>query len=390
MRTISDIHASRGAKMTVRNGKEVPLLVSARMVAHEALRRSFVVVDYSHLAIVDVSGDDAFDFLNTIVSGDLGAIRDEQAIYTFILDDTGQVVLDLHVLCDDDRFLLLAEGMDGASLKERLDSCVIEQSVKIFDRSDDFSTILFEGPYSWEIAKELFGMDVIGLPFMEHMRVNGGILFRGGNHGEFSYQVICEKDTARDLLEDRDGLYAKYDAVFAGLDFQDLARLENPCWDEDRLGTYSRCPIELQSQWMVRYDKDKFVGKAALENKLGSGPTRRIVGFVADLEGEVSIQPGQEIDLGSTQVGIVATAGFSPERKRTIGQALLATEYAYAEVSAFKVRTQGAKIPITTSTIPFVRNFSFLVNPSEHSYVDSGRHKSVLEQLEAAQMSKSD
>ena len=388
MKTIADIHSSRNAKMTTRNDKELPLVVAERMVAHEALRKSFVVVDYSHVAIVDVSGDDAFDFLNGIISGDLGSIRDEQATYTFILDDAGHIVLDLHVLCDVDRFLILSEATNGKSLKEHLELYSAGQSVEIHDRSDELLTILFEGPYSWEIAKELFGMDVIGLPFMEHMRVSSGILFRGGNHGEFSYQVICEKDKARDLLEDRDDLYAKYHAAFAGLDFQNLARLENPCWNESRLGKYSRCPIELQYQWMVRYDKDEFIGKASLERKLISGPARRIVGFVADVEGDTGIQPGQEIDLGGTLVGIVATAGFSPDRKRTLGQALMATDYAYAEVADFKIRNRETMIPITTSTVPFVKNFSFLVNPSEHSYIDSGRHKSVLHQLEAAQMSK--
>lgn len=364
MKTFAEIHAARGAQTTVRNGKEVPLSVSDRVTAHGALRRNFVVVDYSHLAIVDVSGDDAFDFLSAIVSGDLAAIRDEQAIYTFILDDAGQVVLDLYVLCDDERYLLLTECMSGADLAGRLASRVSGQSVEIADRSDELSTVLFEGPYSWEIAKELFGMDVIGLPFMEHMPVSGGILFRAGNHGEFSYQVICGKDAAGDLLEDRDGLYAKYGAVFAGLDFQVLARLGNPCWDETRLGVYSRCPIELQSQWMVRYDKDEFIGKGALEDKLAAGPSRRMVGFVV-------------------------TAGYSSERNRTIGQALLASDYAYAETVGFKAGAPGAEVSISTSTIPFVRNFSFLVNPLEHSYVDSGRHKNVLEQLEAAQAVKS-
>jgi glycine cleavage system aminomethyltransferase T len=389
MKTFSEIHAARGAQMTVRNGKEVPASVSDRVTAHGALRRNFVVVDYSHLAIVDVSGDDAFDFLSAIVSGDLAAIRDEQAIYTFILDDAGQVVLDLYVLCDDERYLLLTECVSGADLAGRLALRVSDQSVEIADRSDELSTVLFEGPYSWEIAKELFGMDVIGLPFMEHMPISGGILFRAGNHGEFSYQVICGKDAAGDLLEDRDGLYAKYGAVFAGLDFQDLARLENPCWDETRLGVYSRCPIELQSQWMVRYDKDEFIGKGALEDKLAAGPSRRMVGFVTDLEGEADLQPGQHIRMGDAQVGIVVTVGYSSERNRTIGQALLASDYAYAEIVGFKAGAAGAEVSISTSTIPFVRNFSFLVNPLEHSYVDSGRHKNVLEQLEAAQAIKS-
>jgi len=342
------------------------------------------VVDYSHFAIVDVAGDDAFEFLDAIVAGDLAAIRDGQALYTFILDENGEVVLDLCLLCDDERYLLLSEGVSGAELVARLESHCGEQSVEITNRSDELACLLFEGPYSWEINKELFGMDVIGLPFMEHMRVDGGILFRFGLHGEFSYQLICDQDTATRLLEDKDGLYARYDAVFAGLDFQDLARLENPCWDESRLGAWSKCPIELQLQWMVRYDKDAFIGKQALEAKLEVGAQRRMVGFVAEVEGEVAIEAGQVVSVDGAEVGTVVTAGYSPGRERVIGQALLAAEHAYADIHGFQI----GDVPVTTSALPFVRNFSFLVNPLEHSYVTPGRHKNMLEQWQAAEEAK--
>jgi len=384
MNTIADLHAARGAQMTVRNGKNVPLSIAGKAAAHQALRQHCVVVDYSHFAIVDVSGEDAFEFLDAIVSGDLAALRDGQALYTFLLDDDAQVVTDLSVLCDDERYILLTEGMRGEDLIARFSAHLGEQAVTLNNRSDELASLLFEGPYSWEVAKELFGMDVIGLPFMEHMHVSGGILFRTGNHGEFCYQLICDQDTARDLLEDRDGVYAKYDAVFAGLDFQTLARLENPCWDDARLGAFSRCPIELQAQWMVRYDKDAFIGKDALEQKLAQGPARRMVGFVLDSEGEADIKTGDKVHLGEVEAGVVVVAGFSPERGRVIGQALIKAEYAYADISGFTVKTDAGEVAISTSAIPFVRNFSFLVNPLEHSYVDPSRHKNLIAQAEAA------
>jgi len=384
MSRFSDIHASRGAQMTVRNGIEVPLSIAERSSVHEALRKHFIVVDYSHFAIVDVTGESAFEFLDAIVAGDLAAIRDGQALYTFILNENGEIVLDLCLLCDDERYLLLSESASGADLVALLAAQVGEQAVEIVDRSDELACLLFEGPYSWEINKELFGMDVIGLPFMEHMRVDGGILFRFGLHGEFSYQLICDQDTAARLLEDKDGLYARYDAVFAGLNFQDLARLENPCWDESRLGTWSKCPIELQMQWMVRYDKDAFIGKEALEAKLEAGPLRRMVGFVAEVESTSGLEAGQAVSVNGVHVGSVATAGYSPERGRIIGQALLEAEYAYADIHGFQI----GNIPVTTSALPFVRNFSFLVNPLEHSYVTPGRHKNMLEQWQAAEAAK--
>jgi len=383
MSDFANIHAARGAIMTVRNGKQVPLSIADNITANNALRKNLVIVDYSHFAVVDVMGDDAFEFLDAVVAGDLAAVRDGQALYTFILDNEGQIVLDLCLLCDDDRYTLLTDSMTGADLVALLQGYAVEQALEIVDRSDELSSLLFEGPYSWEVCKEIFGMDVIGLPFMEHMRVDGGLLFRFGLHGEFSYQLICDKETAQRLLEDRDGLYDKYDAVFAGLDFQELARLENPCWDASRLASFSKCPITHQLQWMVRYDKDAFVGKDALELRLAAGVSQRMVGFMADTEDEVAIGSGQAFYCGDTQVGSVVTSGFSPECKRMIGQALLDSDYAYADIGGFRIGSPSTGVGVSTTAIPFIRNFSFLVNPLEHSYVDSRRHKSLLEQWQA-------
>jgi|GEM_PF-300184 len=385
MSDFSKIHAARGAVMTVRNGKQVPLSIADKVTTYNALRKHFVVVDYSHFTVVDVTGEEVFEFLDGIVSGDLAAVRDGQALYTFVLNKQGQVLFDLCLLCDDEHYILLAESVSGTDLIAYFNSYITEQALEFVDRSNEFASLLFEGPYSWEVCKELFGMDVIGLPFMEHMRVDGGILFRFGLHGEFSYQLICDKETAQRLLEDSDDLYSKYDAVFAGLDFQDLARLENPCWDDVRLGSWSKCPITLQLQWMVRYDKEAFIGKEALEAKLVSGVQQRLVGFMADADGELAIGKGQAIYLGDTKVGVVAVSGFSPDSERMIGQLLLDVAYAYADIDGFKVGSSDIGVSISTKAVPFVRNFSFLVNPLEHSYVDSRRHKSMLEQWQAAE-----
>ena len=51
----------------------------------------------------------------------------------------------------------------------------------------------------------------------------------------------------------------------------------------------------------------------------------------------------------------------------------------FAETRA-AIDASGARVAISTAAIPFLQNFSFLVNPAEHSYVDPSRPKSLLEQ----------
>jgi glycine cleavage system aminomethyltransferase T len=378
MNPMEAVHQAAGATLGERNGVHIPLHYGAPAAEHQASRKNILMVDYSHFGIVEVQGDEAYDFLNRVVGGDLSVIRDEQALYTVLLDDNGQIVTDLYVLCDDERFLLLTEWVQGDKLAASLQALVGEEEVEIAAK-DELGTLLFEGPYSWELMAELFGFDVLGLPFLEFMHVDGVTLLRAGKHGEFSYKVLAPREALADLWQRALEAGAKFDLKAGGVEFQSRSRLENPCWDPALVGEFSRCPIELQLQWAVRYDKDEFVGKEALLAKLEEGATQRVVGFVVKGDGAAA-NIGDAVYSGDTAIGKVITLGWSEGMQAHIGQALLDSEYAYAGLEGYEIGVASSRIAIATSAIPFLQNFSFLVNPAEHSYVDPSRPKSLLEQ----------
>ena len=265
--SLESMHEAAGAPFGERNGIRIPLNFTRPVEEHQASRQTILMVDYSHFGVVEVQGGDGYDFLNRVVGGDLSVIRNEQALYTLLLDDEGQIVTDLLLLCDDERFLLLSEWMDGDALASALQGSVAEEDVQISALNDQ-SVILFEGPYSWELMAELFGFDVLGLPFMEFMPVDGGLLLRAGKHGEFAFKFLASKEAAAALWQRAEDAGLKFDMRKGGIDFQKQSRLENPCWDPTLVGAFSRCPIELQMQWAVRYDKEAFIGRDALLGKL--------------------------------------------------------------------------------------------------------------------------
>jgi aminomethyltransferase len=380
MNPLEAVHNAAGATLAQRNGVTVPLHYGQPEQEHQAMRKNILMVDYSHFGIVEVSGDEAYDFLNRVVGGDLSAIRDEQALYTLLLDEHGKILTDLYVLCDDERFVLLSEWMRGDKLGEHLQALVGEEAVEIASLDDKLSTVLFEGPYSWELMAELFGFDVLGLPYLEFMQVDEGMLLRAGKHGEFSFKVLVAKDQLADLWARAEEAGAKFDMKKGGIDFQSKARLENPCWDPGLAGEFTACPIELQLQWAVRYDKDEFIGKDALLAKLEEGPESRVVGFVVQGEGGAAARIGDSVLCDGEEIGRVITLGYSAGLDAYVGQALLAVDFAYAGIDHYRIASASAPVAIATSAIPFLQNFSFLVNPAEHSYVDPARPKSLLEQ----------
>ncbi|MCJ8503031.1 aminomethyltransferase family protein [Desulfatitalea alkaliphila] len=382
MTHLASIHRYRKAVMSERNGITLPASFNNEASAHGALRESILLADYSHFGLLEVSGEDRFDFLDRVVAGDLAYIREEQALYSLILDNEGYIITDIYVLCDDERYLLLSEWFTGKGLADLLGHYMKSgESVILKTRNRENGVLLVEGPYSWELMAEIFGIDVIGLPYMEFMPVEGGLLFRGGKHGEFSYKLIMEVAVLADVWKQLQEHGERYDIEVSGLDFQIAARLENPCWNPMILGKVTRCPIELQMQWAVRYDKDEFVGRDALKRRLEEGVKRRVVGFCCE-ESIVDVRVGSRVFHGDRIIGEVAVVGYSAFRQAVIGQAIIDNSYAYAGLGGYTIESEDEKVAISTVPVPFIGNFSFLVNPSEHSYVDPSRPKSFLDQVE--------
>ena len=379
--SLQSTHEAAGAILGERNGTRIPLHFSQPAEEHQASRKNILMVDYSHFGIVEVQGEGGYDFLNRVVSGDLSVIRNEQALYTLLLNDEGHIVTDLVVMCDDERFLLLSEWIRGDELAANLQALLGEEDVRIAALNDHAIT-LFEGPYSWELMAELFGFDVLGLPFMEFMPVDNAILLRAGTHGEFAFKVLSSHDVAASIWKRAEDAGVKFDMKKGGIDFQKLSRLENPCWDPALAGAFSRCPIELQMQWAVRYDKEDFIGRDALLNKLQDGTKQRVVGFVVKGDG-ATLNIGDSVFSCDIEIGKVITFGHSAGVEGFIGQALLDVEYAYAGIEQYEVAGSAERVAIATTEIPFLQNFSFMVNPAEHSYIDASRPKNLIEQRQA-------
>ncbi|WP_058911407.1 aminomethyltransferase family protein [Entomohabitans teleogrylli] len=387
---LNTLHQQRGATLGERNGVAIPLRYSDAATEHNALRKHILLADYSHFGIAAINGESAWELLNQVVSGDVSSIRDEQAMYSLLLDDDGQVSADMYIACDDERFLLISEWMTGEALCEVLRNQLagneetFEDIESIESLSPQWGILHFEGPYAWELLAEVYGMDVIGLPFQEHMHVdNDLILLRSGKHGEYSYKLIGPRDELAEVWEQMLEAGAKYDLQPGGLDYQVQARLENPCWEPGMFNDYTRCPIELQMQWALRYDKETFIGLDAVARRVEQGPGARVVGMSLPGRPAASLpQRGDQVLLDGQPIGSVITCGYSADLDACIGRVLLQDAWAWADIDAYQIQTADGIIAFNTCAVPFVRNYSFLINPSEHSYVDSARPRDLLQQME--------
>lgn len=381
-----DLHLKDNAVMGNYNNRSIPSSYHDILDEYKAVRENALLVDYSHMAIVSVTGEDAWILVNHIASADISIVRDEQGIYSLVLNDDGTILGDMYVLCAMDGYYILSENISVARIidvlkfaAEKYDDLGIQENPEIKSMEDDnWGAIMLEGPYSWELMSEIYGYDIIGLPYCEYTNTEDGlIVFRCGKHGEFAYQVIGPQSLLVELWVKLQKIGVKYLLKTGGLDYQRIVRVENPGWDQSIYAEYSTNPVELQLQWAIQYDKEDFIGKAAVELMSAQSAARKVVGIVPCVNC-ASLSKDDKILVNGQTVGFIINAVYSPAAQSWIALAFINTPYALSDIDGYIIKTAHGDIAAKTKTLPFIYNFSLLVNPTTHSYIDPSKAKSVL------------
>ena len=361
------------------NGVMLPKSYSNEHKAYFSVRNSILMTDFSHYGMVKISGGDAWRLLNYLISADISSIRDEQLLYTLLLDKEGKIMSDAYVLCDNEHYFLISEWMNSELLCQHVQKVFDEEEQSenyqidtITPLSSNWRMICLEGPYAWEVLSEIFGMDIIGLPFHEFMYVNEDVIvMRVGKHGEYCYHIMGEEGKLIQLWQNLSALAEKYDLEIGGIDDLKNIRLENPCWEPQVINSFSRCPIELQMQWAISYDKDEFIGLEAIKQRSENGVTQKIVGArIINVHEDPHISEGDEVYYKNEKIGVVIQAGYSFILNNYVGRILLKREFAYVDIDDYKIKTANGDIKFITTSIPFVNNLSLIINPTENSYLE--------------------
>jgi len=386
MKSLNDLHLENNARMGIYNNHTVPVAYHDLAIEYKAVRENALLVDYSHMSIVSVMGDDAWALVNHMASADISIIRDEQGIYSLVLNEDGTIRGDMYVLCTSDGYYILSENIPAPEIIERLNSILesseeldIVELPEINSMADSgWGAIMLEGPYSWEVMSEIYGYDIIGLPYFEYINeADELIIFRCGKHGEYAYMAIGQEPALVKLWENILSIGGKYELKTGGIQYQDIVRLENTGWDESIFSVYSKNPIELQMQWAIQYDKENFIGKSAIEPQSHNQGERKLVGMLPTAECS-GIKPDDKVLVEGKEVGIIVNSGFSPALQSFIALALIDNDYALADIPGFEILTAEENIPARTQSVPFLYNLSMLVNPAEHSFIDSSKSKRIM------------
>lgn len=325
-------HVKLGGKIVDYAGWLLPVQYEGLVPEHQAVRNAVGLFDVSHMGEITVKGKDALAFIDYLMTNDITTLVDNQIIYTFMCRPSGGVVDDLLVYrFGPENFYLVV----NASNADKDYAWILEQKgkfdVELENISDTVGEIAIQGPLAQKVLQKLTKTDLNKITFFTLDRkvdINGieCMVSRTGYTGEDGFEVYTTNDGIvkvwRDILE-----AGKEDGIKpVALGCRDTLRFEAslPLYGHEMNEDIN--PLEAGFKYFVKLDKKgDFIGKEELNKQWAAGLTRKLAGFEM-LERGIP-REGYEIQKDGVVIGHVTTGYMSPTLNKSIGNALIKTEF---------------------------------------------------------------
>lgn len=296
---------------------------------YAALRNACTVFDLSPMTKYRISGTDAFDFMNRLVTRDVARIAPGRVGYAVWCDDAGQVI-------DDGTIFRLQENVFRLCSQERqldwLQAAAIGFEVRIAEETDEVAALALQGPTSCAVLKRLglAGIETLK-PFAMRTYDFAGVqllVSRTGFTGDLGYELWIAPEQAEALWDRLFAAGSLHGIKPMGTFALEMSRIEAgfiqagidflPADRAIRAG-HTRSPFELDLGWLVDFGKPVFNGRRALLAERARGSRYRLVKL--DVEGNKPARDAYLYDRRRRVVGAVTSCTWSPALKASIALA---------------------------------------------------------------------
>jgi glycine cleavage system aminomethyltransferase T len=305
---------------------------------------------------VEITGPDAFRFTNMLTPRDLSTCAVGQGKYVLITAPDGGIVNDPVLMRLGQNHFWLALADSDVLLYAIGLAAALDMDVTVGE--PDVSPLQIQGPKSKDVVSHLFGERALALKYYWFLETDlDGIpvvLTRTGWTGEVGFEVYL-RDGGRgtDLWERIMEAGRPYEIRPTGP--SDIRRVEAGILNYGADMTLENNPFEVGLDRLVDLEKDQdFMGREALRRVASEGVRRRLVGV--EIDGDrlwFNDERWPVADRGSSPLGAVTSALFSPRLEKNIGYAWVPTGQATIGTT-LTVTTPSGDRQATVVPVPFV------------------------------------
>ncbi len=279
---------------------------------------------------VEITGPDAFKFIQLLTPRDLSKLSVGQCKYVLITNADGGVLNDPVLLRLGENHFWLSLGDSDILLWAQ--GVAVNSGLDVKISEPDVSPLQLQGPNSGKIMIKLFGESIKDLKYYWFRELDLDkiplIVSRTGWSSEFGYELFLRDGSKGDELWEK--------IMTAGKDFglkpghtSSIRRIEGGMLSYHADADINTNPFELGLDRLVNLDSNiDFIGKAALKKIKKEGIKRIQIGLeIKCVKLDKPNTTFWPIFSNSQQVGKVTSAVYSPRLKKNIALAMVQINY---------------------------------------------------------------
>jgi aminomethyltransferase len=362
-------HQKLGARLIDFGGWEMPVQYTSITEEHLAVRNAAGMFDISHMGEVTVSGAEAADFLNRVLTNDIRKLGPGGGQYSLMCNGQGGVIDDLYVYqLSANVYLLIINASripeDVAWLQAQASG--FNGELTLTDASHQYAAIAVQGPRVREFidsvipgaaisatrASAVTGLkkNQIGGFKFEHHSI---LVARTGYTGEDGFEVIGGDESIQRLWERLLTAGQPFGLKPAGLGARDTLRTEvcYPLYGHEL--NEETTPIEAGLGFFVALDKGEFNGRTTCAAQKTGGVAKKCVAF--KMTGKSAPpRPHYPIWVNGQRAGEVVSGTQSPSLGLGIGLGYVPPAAAQPDTQ-IEIEIRGQRFPAVVVKKPIYR-----------------------------------
>lgn len=339
------------------NNMYLPLVYEDLISDYWSLKNDVALWDVGCERQVEITGPDAFKFLQYLTPRNLTKIQVGQCYYIPLTTEDGGILNDPVALRLGENHFWLSVADREVLIWVRGFAAGLKMNVSV--QEPDVSPLAVQGPKSFDLMADLLGDWVRTLKYFwfKETKLNGipFVLARTGWSKQGGYELFLQDGKYGDQLWET--------IMEAGKKYN--IKPGTPCWIERIESgllnywedvTEQTNPFEVGLEKFVDLDQEiDFIGKAALKKAKADGIKRKLVGLI--LDGEPLSQTAEfwSIASDSGTVGTVSSAVYSPDLEKNIAYGMVSIEYSKMGTELV-VDLGDRKVNAIVTSIPFIDN----------------------------------
>ena len=279
------------------------------------------------------TGENAYDFVNSLISNNLDKIKIGKAIYSGMLYENATFVDDVIVyLLEKDKILMVVNASniekDFQWISEKLHFSSYKEKVSLKNVSNEYCLLAIQGKQSDQVIDKMFSqLKKQGAFHFEIYPYEGEniIIANTGYTGENGIEIFASAEIANEIFSQAISL----GVTPCGLGARDSLRLEKGYSLYGHEITDKINPFESGLMWTVDMEGE-FIGRDSLRKIIDKGAKKKLVGLL--LEKGIAREGDQIFDQQERVIGKVTSGIFSPTLKKGIALAFISREVKEKEI----------------------------------------------------------